>query len=288
MDCRTTLEILDAARPDSNDLREPEFAKALEHLEICPRCSQIVRHRQELDEQIGGIVRDVLVPVGLRERLLAVLQHTRAKLRTDAGEAASSAASSAESPARPEAAPDSAEAVVPMSRTSRRMWLRKAAAAAACVLAGLGTWYVVEMQSRGSVTLAQLRESAPFSLSELPIFDGNFKAIPPHGWSSSGRLRLSRSVRGLSLSGRNRHEAALYSIYVSGTEGAAAAGVLLVIPAREVRSRPQASNFSAGNVSYVGTYATVAWADADFVYVCFVKSGTAAEIVDRALHLPPA
>jgi hypothetical protein len=276
MDCRTARDILESARPDSEDYLDAEFAQALLHLEECPRCLEVVRDRRAADERIGHMIRDVPVPAGLEERLLDALRGPAAETsaRVDGSDAATR-------PAR----------VVPTrtpQRLSRRAWIRAGlVTAAASVLMGAAAWLVVEQQWGSRVTIAELSETAPLSLEGLPRFDGSFEADLPHRWTSSRQLTLG-SPRGFSLSGGERHGAALYPFSVRAAGSAFTTGVLLVIPAREVKLPPEQSYFQAAGVSYVGRSAVVAWQSDGFVYVCFVKNGEAAEMVARALEMQPA
>lgn len=84
MDCRTAQILLEFARPLTRELDVTE-AEALEsHLADCPECARRARTLFATDERISAAMRDVPVPEGLRERLLAGLsrepQPTRRRL----------------------------------------------------------------------------------------------------------------------------------------------------------------------------------------------------------------
>ena len=70
MDCRTALEILEVARPDSDDVKQTELAWAQAHLDSCPRCEEAFHNRQALDRRIGRLMRDVSLPWNLKHKLL--------------------------------------------------------------------------------------------------------------------------------------------------------------------------------------------------------------------------
>jgi hypothetical protein len=77
MDCKTARLLLDFARPQASELA-PEEAGALEgHLDRCPDCHGLARGERQLDEQLGRAMRQVEVPAGLREHLLARLESER-------------------------------------------------------------------------------------------------------------------------------------------------------------------------------------------------------------------
>jgi hypothetical protein len=77
MDCKTARLLLDFARPQACEL-EPEEAGALEnHLDRCPNCHGLARGERQLDDHLGKAMRQVEVPAGLREQLLARLEVDR-------------------------------------------------------------------------------------------------------------------------------------------------------------------------------------------------------------------
>jgi hypothetical protein len=77
MDCKTARLLLDFARPQAREL-EAEEAQALEsHLDRCPDCHSQASHERQLDDHLGKAMRQVEVPAGLREQLLARLESAR-------------------------------------------------------------------------------------------------------------------------------------------------------------------------------------------------------------------
>jgi hypothetical protein len=77
MDCRTARLLLDFHRPRAGELPADEAADLERHLAGCPECDSAGRAERRLDEHIGRAVRDVPVPDGLREQLLARLKAER-------------------------------------------------------------------------------------------------------------------------------------------------------------------------------------------------------------------
>jgi hypothetical protein len=77
MDCRTARYLLDFARPGTNDLDAADRAALEGHLAVCQECDSFARAERRLDEHIGEAIRDVPVPSGLKDRLLARLRRQR-------------------------------------------------------------------------------------------------------------------------------------------------------------------------------------------------------------------
>jgi anti-sigma factor RsiW len=124
MDCKTAHLLLDFNRPTPAELETSE-AEALEnHLLDCTACARLARDERRLDDHIGQAMRDVAVPVGLRERLIAGL--------------------------------DPQPVIVRRRRFSRSAW--SLAAAAAVLLLALGGAYLATRPR--TVDLAQLQENA--------------------------------------------------------------------------------------------------------------------------------
>jgi hypothetical protein len=124
MDCKTAHLLLDFTRPTPTELETSE-AEALEnHLLDCSACARLARDERRLDEHVGQAMRDVSVPPGLRDRLIAGLQ--------------------------PQAVP------LPQRRFSRGAW--SLAAAAALLLLALGGAYLAARPR--SPDIVQLQDNA--------------------------------------------------------------------------------------------------------------------------------
>ncbi|HWG42987.1 MAG TPA: hypothetical protein VN688_09390 [Gemmataceae bacterium] len=77
MDCKTARLLLDFARPQAREL-VPEEAGALEsHLDQCLDCHGLAQGERQLDERLGKAMRQIEVPAGLRDQLLARLEADR-------------------------------------------------------------------------------------------------------------------------------------------------------------------------------------------------------------------
>jgi hypothetical protein len=77
MDCKTARLLLDYARPMPAELPGGDVAALESHLTACPECEAVARAERQADDHLGRAVRDVPVPDGLRDRLLARLRAER-------------------------------------------------------------------------------------------------------------------------------------------------------------------------------------------------------------------
>ena len=238
MDCGLAREQLDVARPDSADRETAELQAAFAHVDACPECAEIVEFRREFDRRTAAVMRDVPVPAGLKERLLA-------------------AAELAESP------PQVAQPVPAYNR--RKLLLATSSAAALLIAAGV-MWIVgggapdpLAMNDVRQFWTEQLAEDA--ALASLPAFDGSFDAaIPDLRWA--GNLP-GVEPQGADIDGDGRHDAAVYQF---GT------GFLVVFPPDRIAHAPAAESPFAAERSYAPVL-NVAWTDAGQVHLCFVRSG---------------
>jgi len=77
MDCKTARLLLDFARPQAGELEAEEAAALESHLDHCPDCHSQARSERQLDDCLGKAMRQVEVPPGLHEQLLARLESAR-------------------------------------------------------------------------------------------------------------------------------------------------------------------------------------------------------------------
>jgi len=77
MDCKTARLLLDFARPQASELEAEEAANLERHLDHCPDCHSRASAERQLDACLGKAMRQVDVPAGLREQLLARLDSAR-------------------------------------------------------------------------------------------------------------------------------------------------------------------------------------------------------------------
>jgi hypothetical protein len=237
MDRQTALERLDAVRPGSDDLSDPEMAGLSDALAGDNDLRAEFDRRRNWDRGIASAVRDVPVPEGLKGRLLTRL-----------------AAAETVIPPRP------------VSRSRRRV-LASLSAAAAALMAGAIYWTIAG--SHEPVTIAEARDAAAEVLmgrgDDVP-FNGDVDPKVPTGWET--RFGIGSPVLGL-LADSGEHRAAAWR--VRSTRGAHWQAVLVAIPVDDVVSPSTAASISdrdyvpGGNVSGVQT---VSWTQGGFVYVC--------------------
>jgi hypothetical protein len=252
------LETLELVRPDTPDVAR--VAEAEQHVSGCGSCRAAVRQREEFDVRVGGLCRDVPIPLGLKERLLARLDE----------------------PATSRPVASATHAVAPVIG-ARRRWLGIASLTVASVIAvGIGTWSL--WPARPVVDLDEIAGLMatdgidPAKLAEFTTFAGGLAPQPP-------RTMLT----GLVVSPPRRpgkFEAAIYFFKLGGRDGR-----LAVIPRRFVKAGglPLATSLLSGSISYRSGFCTTAWVEGDFVYVCCLSlSGGEPELHKLAQPRPPS
>ena len=277
MDCRTALELLEVARPDSEDLDDREFASAAAHLESCPQCARQFRNVQVFDRKVGQVLRDVTVPPGLKEKLLEECQAGSCLAEQSDRLERPSTHSKGNQPSR-----TSARSV------SRRQYIRYVVSAVVCLMAGCAAWWVFRADVPNKLTLKQLRSclaSRDFVLDDLQEFDGNFDAeVPVGGWQSGG-VFFTEPTRGFQWDREKKHVIALYEFRFVGRGRSPQRGILMVIPLSSVEDPPKASYFSPSFAIY-HPVPNVAWKSNGLVYVCLIpgEDPDSLDLLMRALQ----
>jgi hypothetical protein len=293
MNCLTAREMLDLIRSvamdrpvevavdgifgtDGNEVQAGTIEEAARHVKSCPACQTAVRRREKIDERIGQLSRELPVPEGLQERLLARLSQE------------SASASSADEPQ----ATLPLAAAKPAVRSRRRIFVSGVAACAALV-ACVGIWRLV---SPRPVPLT-VDEIAGYALSDdvnsaagLPLlthFKGGLEVQLPKT-IRTGALRLLGPFRHLVDPLLGDREIAVSHFTLSDGKRGKFAGVLVVVPVATVKDAPAASSFTTGQTTLYrkGVFCTTAWTEGNFVYLCCVHGD------ENVLHLlrpaPPA
>ncbi|MDA1013465.1 MAG: hypothetical protein O3A00_03305 [Planctomycetota bacterium] len=250
MDSQKALEQLEAVRPSSDDLSDPEFAEAAALLDSSADISGEFNRRQQWDASIGIAMRDVAVPNAARARLLNRLDPKHVQ-PTDA-------------------ASKTATAVEPSTLAigrSRRRWLVAASASLAATLLACLIW-LMQPQAVASMSLADLLDQIPVdanALAQLPDADpASTQDIPK--WQ---HILTQPKVVSLSLG----NSATLYSFRVRGRHFSVIEGVVAVIGSDAISDPPAIDSFGMSETVYVtrGTkqYATVSWTQGGLTYICF-------------------
>jgi hypothetical protein len=285
MDCRWALEILESARPDSADWQDSQLHEAALHVDGCPTCEETFRARQALDRRAGAVMRDIPVPDGLLERLTA--SFTSEATPESAVENAT-ATLAADAPAA-----DVAN-LQKSSHVDRRHWMRNLVVATAACAVVAGGWLLFR-KPVPTLTVEDIRGSAPLQLESVDEFDGHFVAAFPLGWDSDA-LRLAQVARGYGLNKHGQHQMALLEFQFQGWDGATVTGVLAVVPSSEVVGSdelPTSFEAAIGSPGYEirpwGGYTTASWVSGESVYVCFIpEEGDAQRRLEQILGSEPA
>lgn len=291
MNCRTALELLECAtlcampaeasgseRSDccADEVAAAEMVAAREHLDGCPRCRDAFHAMQERDRQIARAMRDVLVPEGLRDRLLEAL----AIRSTDAVQAG------------PQHPATTQPEETPRTLPRRRLFRSAAAIAAAIALAtGIGIWWL----SRGpeQFTVAEWNADAAMEdeqLASLEPFDNSFGALSPASWAGAP-VSFSKP-RGIAHPKIEGHVAAAYAFRLQTRGGPPITGIIVAIPKSRISSPPASTRFEfrpPRAYTDAGGVVMVAWTEGDLVYVCGVRGGAQqAQLLEAALYGPVA
>jgi hypothetical protein len=224
-------ERLDAVRPDSDDLSEPDMAAVRDALARDEALRADARRRQAWDRGIAAALHDVPVPDGLRDRLITRL-----------------------APA-PVTAPPPAAPPRP-AKLTRRNALGLVAGLAAGLAAAAVYWTVAGPTDPVSVAELQLAAASP---GQTP-FHGDFEPHLPDAWRR--RLAVSERPVGL-LRQRGRDRAAAWTFSLGRFTG-----VLVALPADRVTVPPAATSLQSADYDILPGAQTAAWTDHGVVYVC--------------------
>jgi hypothetical protein len=243
MDCGTIRQQLDAIRPDSDDRSDAGLREASAHLDRCSHCREVFEARQEFDREVGRQMRDVPLPEGLKERLLAALQ------------------------AAPPVSPGSREPAA--RRPSRRRPLRAWPLVAAGLLAAVALGWAVLRPGETPLSLEAARTTVAEQMANerLDPFDGSFDATVNPTWS--GLLKLTPECRGIDVNGSGRHDAAVYG-FSARVGHRPLKGTLVVFATGRISNPPVESAPISSNVFYSPQPGVVCLVG-NQVYLCYVE-----------------
>lgn len=265
MDCHVALELLEVVGCDSDDLE-----LAIAHIESCGHCGAVYRDRLQLDREIGRVLRDVAVPLDLKQRIhCALIEVAGERVDQVAGVGESVDIDGVFSARRPLEAPIGAAPV------RRRTWLR-VAVSLACLIGSVIVWQLW-IPSEVRFSLKELQGKTDLKIRFLPEFDRGFSADLPFGWDTSRLLFIDSTAKGYSVSDGHPHVVALYGFDFRVSRPRTLHGVLLVVPKSSVLEPAAASSLGSASITYERReqrrFATAAWTEDDFVYVVFVQGG---------------
>ncbi len=295
MNLQTALDLLEAARPGSADLLEPEMEEALRAVESHAEMMVVVARRQSHDRTLARSVCDVPVPVDAKRRLLD-------RLALDARIADPSSPERAREPANEAGesvgdrgallvtgAPVSAPAPMAVKRDSR--WSRRRVMAlSACLLIAALTPLAFLARPPRHVALEDLRNASPVGSDERPLVGGETAwAVPATpGWAN-GRIEFDapRSLPvGRGGMGSHGATAAVSRFRVYAGARVVAEGWITAVPSAQVSDPPPQTAFASHDVRYQDGLANVAWTEGETVFVCFVRGNEATlKLLERALDV---
>ncbi|MEX1231726.1 MAG: hypothetical protein WEB58_15870 [Planctomycetaceae bacterium] len=275
MDCREAQRILDAAQADARDLWEPEVAPAAVHLKTCRDCQLSLRKKNRFDHAFGVAVRDVAVPAGLKQRMLAAIaadspggssSHSFGDEPVES-KAESLVALKEETPVvETSAVQDSIASPTMRVRRRRFGWI---STAALMLLAALGAFWFWPAGGE-PVALDELLSGFAVQGQYQTPFDENFAVkLPAEGWDSK-RLKIDGPF-GYATANARQDQAAVYRFQLASRRQPLQ-GKLVVIPLSRVANPPRTSTIFevTAESSSDGSYSHAAWTEGEFVFVCYV------------------
>lgn len=253
MDCRTAQEMLEVvSSPDSAEFVEPELAAAAAHWQVCDRCQLVVSQRQSSDRLIGDLCRDIPIPIGLEERLLAAVDDELAS----------------QDLSHPPEEPNNRRRGL-----SRR---RMAVIAAGVLCVAAFSWMLLP---NSSVSIEALTAEAVERMAEDELgnpFQGTFQPealFPEEDIRELQSFEMSE-YRRLKIPGSNASVAAS-SFSFKDRRWGTVRGALLVLPIEDVRPRPSATSMAGASTIYQSGFSIKSWQSGGFAYVCLVKGDEA-------------
>lgn len=267
MNCDSVREILAVIYPDLRDSDQPAPAAALQHLEQCADCQAFVESRRGFesdatDRELGRAMRNVVVPVDLKSRLLAQVAATSPAIVPNATD--DSHSTTIGEPVRPHS---------PDRSWSRRRITRWLSAVALLLIAFGGGWWFFQLNQKPQLWVENL-----VALSHAPVFAGTFQQtfrpelpeseilIPPQ----------PKANQAFSLQSDGREIGAIFP-YTVGSVRNPLSVVLVVIDLKRVLVldlKAVGNSFQSAAVYYPkpSHYATKVWRIGESLYVCYVKS----------------
>ncbi|VAX36424.1 hypothetical protein MNBD_PLANCTO02-469 [hydrothermal vent metagenome] len=279
MNCKEALNILEAVRPCSDDLNDPQFAEAVAWLNSDEECARLFDATQKLDTQISQAMQDVLVPAGLKKELIASLGLSEEEFSEEEN------SNKNESPV---------ELVSPSF--SRRRWLWVIVSSAACLVLGLYIWQQFPEEPK-LLNIADLQKIATQQMGQwdqLSDYSGPFsnpKKVLGYHWTN-GSIRTTPIPKNLPVDQNFHQPIALFGFQVKLDEAPHFDGVVLVVDAASIANPPKLDYFSASQANYIttdqGNFLTVVWRDENRVYICIVRDPQTLETLKSALSTSPA
>ena len=245
MDCQTALQMIEMHPTEVPGWRSVDRDAVLDHLAECSLCQSAAAEIHEWDSRLQAIMTAVLVPDGVRERLLSQLS---------------------------ESAPGVSRGA--KWTTSARRYLKWSIAGLSLSLTfaiGMMFWWNAPSQMLtaevGASAASQLR-SRPYD--QQPAFDGSFTAeIADSQW----RKLCTANPVGLDIDHRAGHDVAAYAVDIPQMRFH---GWLVVIPVSRISDVPEST------VPVSVAYSQMAsWSDGKSVFVCVADRGSLEELLKQ-------
>ena len=250
MDAQDAFDILDALAKEPTAELTPSQEAALRFAEESPEIEREYRLQTPFDRQISELMSDVEIPVGLQDRLLESVQR----------EAEHSDTVSAKSPTD----------LTPPRGVSRRTIF--------AVLSGLALTACVAFLflQEPALTAGQIdRVMSELWHADVPPFDSNFEAELPIGAWRSNHVRFEQDWNGVAVGDHTDHDLAIKRFVFLSNRRTTHEGLLAVIPAKQLESKPSNRDPFTGEVRYLtasdgSQYAIVSWSEEELGLVFFL------------------
>ncbi len=285
MNCKEALNILEAVRPCSDDLSDPQFAEAVAWLNSDEECARLFDATQKLDVQISQVMQDIPVPAGLKKELIASLGLSEEKNVTQEEDL------NKKVPLTELATPPSA-----VVSSSRRRWLWAIVSSAACLVLGLYLWQQFPEEPK-LLNIADIQKIATQQMEQweqLSNYSGPFSNPTEtlgYDWTN-GSIRTTPFPKTLPVTQNFHQPIALFGFQVKLNETPRFDGIVLVVDAASVVNPPQSDYFSASRANYIttdqGNFLAVVWREENRIYICIVRDPQTLESLESALSASPA
>ena len=275
MDCLTTQRTLDLLRPghSAQELAEAEeaipapiAAEARSHLTGCELCQGVVARHLRFDARVGEAFRNVPVPMGLRERLIAAVQTAElAQSASQIGSLATAEPVGAETAtnSNPQPLPTRENPRVPGQR--RRFWFKQLAACALLLITGFAGWSWFTPKRVPIEQLVQATTAANLDPAALVAYSRS-AALPQDLWVPTTVDR--DPARELVVNGV---PAAIRFFKVLNRKRVAIPVRLVAVPRSSVQFAVNSPG--AGRIAYVGSWAVWTWSEGNTQFVVALEGG---------------
>jgi hypothetical protein len=256
------IEAMEACRPKSDDVSDPAMAPLVVQMAASSEVDALYERLQQIDSVVADAFRDVPVPAGLADRILARLAAAEAAGAVQPEIAAAQPAGAVVSAALCRQDVPAFSAVRP--RGMRRTLV---AIVAAAIAASIVTAFVVRRDDRKPVGAEVCEAAVSFFSADAARGHGAriIERVPPHDFPLSASVKPQRDMRWREVPDFLGHEAVAYDL--AGRDGAFAT-VYVFSPDRvKLRDGQWCPTWQTGQQS------SVAWREGQLVYVLVVQGG---------------